>query len=453
MHRHRRPTAAGILAAAAIAAAAACAPSAAAAPRTHAPRPHALRTVVFMLDGVPFALVDSLRDAGRFAAFSRPARVVSSFPSITGVAFSEEWDDAPPPGYEDLWFDAASNRVRGGLLDHVSGGAETPAFHRHVDAALAGSAATLGYLAPEILADVELAHIRDAILERADRDTAVVAYVMATDALGHRAGAAGVAHALGRVDALVDELRARFPGLEVILFSDHGNDYLPSRQAPTAATLRRAAFRLTRRLERPRDVVLPRFGLVGGSFLYCRPADERAVASTLARQEGVDVALYQDDAGRVHVLGRRGEALIERRGRAYRYAPASGDPLSLAPALAELRAAGRLDRDGFAGDDAWLDATVEGPFVDAPRRIVHAFDGGVRHPANVIVSYAPGYYHGDPGADLLVDVAGTHGSLRTRSSLAFFMTTGAPPPPLLRAADVAALLPAAARAPASPQDR
>jgi len=56
----------------------------------------------------------------------------------------------------------------------------------------------------------------------------------------------------------------------------------------------------------------------------------------------------------------------------------------------------------------------------------------VRNPANVVVSFAPGYHFGSRAADLLVDVTGTHGSLRTESALAFLMGTHIAAPTLLR---------------------
>lgn len=60
----------------------------------------------------------------------------------------------------------------------------------------------------------------------------------------------------------------------------------------------------------------------------------------------------------------------------------------------------------------------------------------VRHPANLVVSLEPGYHFGDPAADLLVDVTGTHGSLRTGSSVAFFMSTHVQAPPVLGSRDL-----------------
>jgi len=110
--------------------------------------------------------------------------------------------------------------------------------------------------------------------------------------------------------------------------------------------------------------------------------------------------------------------------------PVQGERLSsavgqqqLAPVLEELRRSGELAADSSASDHAWLHHTLDSPFIDPLRRITLGLRS-VRNPADIIVSLAPGYHFGDARADLLVGVTGTHGSLRSTSSLAFAMRTG-----------------------------
>jgi hypothetical protein len=86
----------------------------------------------------------------------------------------------------------------------------------------------------------------------------------------------------------------------------------------------------------------------------------------------------------------------------------------------------------MASDSAWVRASMETPYIDALRRITVGMRSSVGNPASVVVSFAPGYHFGDVAAGLLVKVTGTHGSLRTTSSLAYFMSTGIVAPPLLR---------------------
>ncbi len=138
----------------------------------------------------------------------------------------------------------------------------------------------------------------------------------------------------------------------------------------------------------------------------------------------------------VHVLGRDGHARIEGDDAAYRYVPVEGDPLKLVPVVARLKRQGLADPAGLAPDSAWLVATLDEPYVDPLRRIAHGLRS-VENPADVIVSLAPGYHFGDLAADHIVGMQGTHGSLRTSSSLAFVMSSHTMVPDPVRSDDLA----------------
>lgn len=404
--------------------------------------PARLRTLVLMLDGVPFQLVDSLRAAGHFQQFGAPSQVVSSFPSLTGVAFGEVWHETPD-GYEDRYFDAGENKIRGGVIEHVVRPGEDHGYHGAIDIQRGGLSAGLTYILPGPFAALELRSLRSSLLEQMQEDETVIAYLISTDALAHRAGREAVVQVLLQVDSIVMQVRRRAPGARVVLFSDHGNDLVPSRRVPIEDALRRSGYEPTRRLDSPEDVVLPRFGLVGSAFLYVAPESEASVSSALAAEEGVDLVIHEEDDGKVHVLSGRGDATIETDARGWiRYRTVSGDPLGLAAAADGMRRSGRADAEGFAPDSAWLEASLSTRYVDSIRRILNAMRTAVRNPASVIVSFEAGYHYGAPAADWLVDVTGTHGSLLTTSSLAFFMQTDGAAPRLLRGRDLRGYLPA-----------
>lgn len=395
----------------------------------------ALRTLVLMMDGVPYDLVDSLWRAGHFRGFQPPSRLVSAFPSLTGVAFRGIWQELPTPGYEDRYFDPGENRLRGGLLEHLFRSEQESTFHRFVEVQPSRLAVSLAYLLPGPLARAELRRLREETDRRAAYDSTIVAYLVSTDALAHRGGRDELATFLVEVDAMLAEIRARHgAGLRIVMFSDHGNDLVPTRRVPLDEALDAAGFRSASRIESERDVVVPRFGLVGSSFLYALPAAEPRIAEALLGVEGVDLVVFADELGRVHVWNTRGRALVEATPdrSAYRYRMIQGDPLGFAPVLERLHARAEVDSNGFAPDSAWFRETLPTPYVDAPRRILQAVGTAVRYPANVIVSYEPGFHYGNAAADLVVPINGTHGSLRTSSSIAFFMSTHVATPPALR---------------------
>src|SRR5690606_11463104 len=165
-----------------------------------------LRTLVLMLDGVPYTVVDSLWRAGHFADFRPPSKVISTFPALTEVAFGSIWHERPQ-GYEDRYFNTEENRIEGGLLEHLFKPAEHGNFRRHVDIGPGGVSATLAYVFPTPIARRELDRLRDRLLEEAPRDTAVVAYLMATDAIAHRSGREELVRYLLLVEQFLEELR------------------------------------------------------------------------------------------------------------------------------------------------------------------------------------------------------------------------------------------------------
>ncbi len=416
--------------------AAGCGASPGARDAVSAPRPSgaAMRTLVLMLDGVPFEVVDSLWRAGHFVGFRSPSRVISPFPALTRVSFGSIWRETPT-GYEDRYYDTAENRLEGGLLDHLFQPAEHAGYRRHVEIEPGGLAGTFAYVLPWPMARRELRRLRERVIERAAYDSTVVAYLVSTDALAHRAGRADVVRYLAEVEAVLDELRARYGSeLEIVLFSDHGNEPVATRRAPLEVALDAAGFDVVGEIEDEDDVVVPRFGLVGSAFLYAWPSAEPRLADAVRAAEGVDLVIFEDGMRRVHVWSRTGRAVVETdaSGQRLRYLPIQGDPLGLAPGLDSLRRTGVLDRDGFAPDTAWLRISRETPYIDSLRRLVVGMRGLVRHPASVVVSFAPGYHYGSRAADLLVDVRGTHGSLRTGSAMAFLMGTHTRAPALLR---------------------
>jgi len=407
---------------------------------TSLPRPEqepALRRLIIMLDGVPHSVMDSLWRAGRFRSFSPPSRMISSFPSLTGVAFREIWQEPPTRGYEDRYYDRGQNRVAGGLLDHIFRAEDHAGFHRRVDLKLNNVAAGLAYLVPMTMARQELSGLRRKVSQRMLWDSVIVAYFVSTDALAHRAPE-DLPELLHEIEDFVNDVRAvSHADLEVALFSDHGNDMLESRRVPIETALEKAGFQARTRIEGARDVVLPQFGLVGSAAAYVSPGHQANVAAVLRTVPGIDLVAFRDSEGRVHAWSANGRAVIESDSAMqwFRYTAVEGDPLELRPVVERLRVTGELDGVGAAADSAWLRETASSSFVDPLRRLVRGLTA-VRNPADVIISLAPGHHFGDARADLFYGVRGTHGSLRASSSLAFVMTTAAPVPDPIRSEDL-----------------
>ncbi|HEX8708750.1 MAG TPA: hypothetical protein VF723_10950 [Pyrinomonadaceae bacterium] len=398
------------------------------------------RHLIICVDGVGFSLIEKMRAGGRFRLFRQPAKMISPFPTLTNVSMTEILKPAgalaETPGYEESYFDAEDNRLRGSLLDRFRSGRFIKGtfrelFDYHPSAIKSG----LGYAAPpvttylESLTDVIRLHQKF----NASREPVFFAYTGASDSLAHLGGERMLRSLLARLDDVVNDIVRDSGGrVRVTIFSDHGNHFRSYKRVPLKEALARAGMRLEGRIRDERSVVLPQFGLVGCAVLFTREANEARVAETVAGVRGVDFAVYES-AGVVRIVSRGGRATIERRGQSYRYRAETGDPLGVSAALDRLRAQGKTGEDGFIADADWLAATVAGERPDAVRRVYEGAINHVRNRANVIVSLEDGYYYGSYMLDVFAFLQATHGNLGREQSLGFVMQTGAELPPYVRA--------------------
>lgn len=396
------------------------------------------RYLLLCLDGVSYSLVKEMYARGELPHFQPPSKLVVAFPTLTDPTLVEILKPlgAPPArGYEAYYFDAKQNRMRGGFRhrfrrkDFVAGTfRELFDYHPHP------LVMTAEYAAP-VLGSWIAAHLTlGRILKRFERsrEPYFLAYLDASDSLSHLSGKRFVRGLLRRIDRNIPRLRQKAGGpVEVIVFSDHGNAMGRYRRAPLQRALKRAGFRVSKRLRGPRRVVLPQYGLVGSAVLYTQAGLEPEVAAALRDAEGVAAVTYREGAALV-VENSTGRARILRQDDRYGYFPETGDPLELVTILQQLAAAGELDAAGTARAAAWWQATLEHTYPDPLRRLGDAFGESVAQPANLIVDLKEGYYTGSRLLDFFAGLKATHGNLGREQSVALLLTTGEPFPPVVR---------------------
>jgi hypothetical protein len=409
---------------------------------THAQEALPQRHLIICVDGVGFNTIEKMRAEGRFKSFRQPAHMIAPYPSLTDVSLSEILRPVganEPPGYEDRYFDVASNKMRGGVLDRFRqerfvAGTFRDLFDYHPSALKSG----LGYAAPPLTTYLEalsdLTRLRQQFHKA--HGPVFLGYTGATDTLAHLGGERMLRSFLAHLDDTVAELERESGGtLEITIFSDHGNDFRTYHRAPLKDALQRAGFKRAGSLQDEHSVVLPQFGLVGSAELWTRAGNERRLAEVLAQVRGVDFAAYEQ-TGVVHVLGRSGEAALEQRGDRFRYQTLTGDPLALNDTLRVLGKAGKTDADGFIADADWFAATCTGDRPDAVRRVFDGVNGLVRNRASVFVNFVDGYYSGSMALDIVAFLQATHGNLGRGQSLGFVMSNTRDLPLYLRASEV-----------------
>jgi hypothetical protein len=365
---------------------------------------------------------------------------------MTDLAVARAFSMHPCPGYEALYFDIQRNHLSRGNQVYLTGrnAPWTPRVHYRCDL----NWDALMYLNPRAVWRHELdGFVRT--IESAANGT-VCLYTVATSGLGIRGGEDALREVLETIDDLCEQVTHQRRGkVRFSLFADHGMGVTSSKRIGFKRLLAEAGFRWRRSVRDDSDVVIPQYGLVTCAVAHTRAPE--AVADFVLQHEATDLVMYpaagtSEDKplpcsgnARMPIIVRSAAARAEirRSSAGFVYRPVAGDPLKLTPILEQLGAEGKVAADGSVSDNDWFEATNDHEYPDPLHRISSAFEPGylVKNPADLIVSLKEGYACGSKFFSVVVNVAGTHGSL-ARPSNTFVMSNAVPLPPALRIDDV-----------------
>ena len=410
---------------------AACASRAVTAPVPSAAsaNPYATR-LVLALDGIDYRDLMAARDRGLFASFHTPSRLISTFPSISDIAWHEILGVLPPRGYQRIYYSNALQDVVGQTLDAI----KPIEFEDRMDMAFGAKFHHLGaYLISNTVSRREVDVDVSDFFKIRNRPT-VYEYNVGPDALQHTNGdlEGYLTHLDRRITQLEAEYRARTGrDLEIVVLSDHGNNHVSGAKfVPIEKTLRARGFRIAAEVRASTDVAFSVDGVTTGFGVFCHPDSVPAVASALAKMEGVELVSARVNDSTFDVSIGSTHARIDVRHGAertarYRYTTQSGDPLRYAEVMERMRGDGALDVDGFADVDTWRRYTATTSFPVAVVRIARGHTAVTLNPAPILVSILPTHRIGLGLAsitDRILSLGGTHGSLSTASSLGMLMT-------------------------------
>ena len=401
--------------------------------------PSAPRTLVLALDGVPLRTIRAAQERGAFTGWPEPEALVSTFPSITNVAFTailKPFGATPAGGYEVQHFDREKNEIVGG----------TPfGYHERLYAwrdAFDVTSRTFRskiktYTQPREAALDEFEEAAELLFT--SNQELVLAHLGAIDALIHLRGDEASLKLVLELDRRVRRLKhehliATGRPLRVVLLSDHGNSATKIRKADgLKKSLRQGGLRVVEHLEAPGDVVAPTFGIVSYGALFTFAENAAAAGEALAANRSVDLAAWLAGPDEMIVLSASGRAVVRFRqdvaggGWSIAYDASSGDPLGYRPFLDDLSARGRLSPDGYASEDDWFRATAASHYPDGLGRLIQSLTGTwVDNYATVIFSLENGYGWGWTAAHVSSKLSGgklegTHGALDAVASLGFFL--------------------------------
>ena len=387
--------------------------------------PRQCRHLVLILDGIPYEAMREFHQAGHLREFTAPAVVIPPYPAMTDLALEDALGYMPAQAVEAKFFSRSRRRVVGGARDYLAGRNEP--FAHLINYRVSPIYDAFAYLWPKPVFEKELNDIMRRWRQRGEVE--MVAYSVASAAMGTRMGKEGHLYTLRRCEQLIHQVIFETGGLaKITVFSDHGQTGVPARNARLDQYLRQKGWRLSDRIVADRDVALIEFGLVTYAGLSTRRP--RELVDDLMGCEAVDLCSYLDGDA-VIVRGKDSAAEIRSpdNGKTFVYKALRGDPLRLGPLVGP---GGQVDGREL------LARGVEGrhPYPDALYRLWRAHTTLVENPPDVMVSLHSQWYAGKDSFAGLVDIKSTHGGLSWEGSASFLMSTAAPIPGPLRSGDV-----------------
>ena len=364
------------------------------------------------------------------------SRMISTFPSLSDIAWTDIFGDRPLPGYQRIYFSTAANAEI-----FTSGIATTMEYERQMDWQVdSGFRRGMGYLFPLHAYEYEVGQMSENFWKTTSTGTNYYAYIRASDDAQHLNR--DIFLMLCRLDRELQDLRARYQAkegrdLQIVILSDHGHNHAGrGRRFGIRSFLEQAGYRVAQSIVSPKDVVLPDGGIESWAEIHNAPAETTRLAPLLCHLKGVDIltAAIPDQTNRFLVMNSKSErAFIDWNpaNNSFRYSTENGDPLNYLPVVEALAQKHQLDAGRFASADIWMAATVTHQYPLALERIVRGFARNILNPATILISLDNHYVNDGwltQQGSRLVTCGSTHGALDDLNSDGILLSNFTPTP-------------------------
>ena len=391
--------------------------------------------LTLILDAITYKMMKELYSEGYFRLFYPPGKMVSTFPSISEVAYSVIYKKQKSPGYEKKYYDLKDNKFKGGALDYLKGNDVDRMFFKS-DNPVSVWDYVIEIASPETGIDLEIDQLRKVFFRKKGKD--MILYMRTTDLGSHFLPWDLMKEKMITISYVIEDLFYFADcNMKITLYSDHGNNFDSKKHVSLKEYLEERGFDTGSSLL-DSDIVLPELGTLNFGAVYTKSGLEQKVAESLAKNKSVDIVAFAD-TDEIKVLSERGTARILKKGNKFAYIPMTGDPLHLNEAQNYFQKQNLLDNEGFVEEAEWfkITTTAYDAYPDALKRIWDSLSGEyVANPANIIVSLKDGYCAGSSFLAFFAKVTGTHGSLHKNSTLGMFTTNYSEAPEAIRAEDI-----------------
>ncbi len=374
--------------------------------------------LVILLDSIPYqSLVDRMK-AGDFYWFDQPPqKVIPPFPSLTEQIFTKIAGAPPLPGMTADFYDTHTNTGQWGIARRIAG--YEPPWEKRCDYDLTFYNSLHSYIRPSDWYKAELARAKKAFDNCPNR--VCIVYFTSTSGLLSKYGQAGAVESLEGVQRLcLQALYERQGAVKISICADHGHNLVRSKNFSLDPYLKEAGFKVSGWLGGPQDVVTDMDGLL--TYIGLHTHQPAAVSDALVKHEQIEFCTYLDKH-EVVIRSAKGVAAIECHAGNLRYTPTTTDVLNYQPVIDALKAANKLDAQGYASPEDWFSATLNHEYPDAPKRLWDAFHGMTVNPPDVMLQIRDGWCVGPTALELFITMASTHGSLNQINSATFVMST------------------------------
>jgi hypothetical protein len=362
------------------------------------------------------------------------SRMVSTFPSTSDVAWTDIFGNRPLPGYQRTFFSVTANSEVS-----FNGLTTTMEPEREMNWQMDNNfARSMGYIYSVHVYEHEVRQWTTQFWDEDDTNANFYVYLRSTDDAQHMDR--DILSMLAMLDRDLQKMRARYQAkegrdLEILIVSDHGHNHAGrGARAPVRAFLENNGYRIATSITDPKDVVLPTSGIEDWVEIHNAPAETEALAEKLTHLEGADIVTARLPAPTncFLVLNTNNDRAIIRWNRVnntFQYSAERGDPLGYLPMVAELKQKGKLDTDGFATADDWMEETMTNHYPVALERIARGLTCVTLNPATILISLDNHYVHAGwlvNAGSQLESCGSTHGALDDINSLGIVLSNFAP---------------------------
>lgn len=387
--------------------------------------------LIIGLDGISYQTLSKMHESGYFREFSLPIPMVATFPSISDPNWAHIMNAKPEKGYTKAGFDMTKNsdgtigKEYGTLIDHLT---TPPQYEKAFDFKAEGVFQHLMSMTwTETSALFWTESLSRFLLDPKNISNKNItrAFIVNTDIISHVGGEKNVIEYLKNLAKRIQKLQKEFKSeykknLEIILVSDHGNNFKVPNSIDYKKPLEAKGFFQKPTLKEKTDYAFVAPEIISFGAFYTLPGEEISLAKNFKDVSGVHVSLVDRGNNKISVYSKIGESeiIVDPKKNTVSYKIISGkDPFD------------QIDLFKNKKTLTWNDYFFRTLKATYPNALIRAWEGFYKNSqvkASVLVSAELGYVFTNLTLQILTAVSGvqsTHGSFHREESLGVIMTT------------------------------